>query len=302
VTAGGAVTGGGGALRVRGGAGGGGADRETGGVGAAGADFETGGTAGAGGADLGTGGADGGSMFCCESVGVGIVAAIVGDTGGGGTEPLEGLITPISVGARRFFGGEGAAGIGRMAMGGISFGADTSVRSETIWSTEIGIALDSGSETSVCSETAGATGSGTGGRWAAINRRWRAWVASSISSRTTRNMVRRTAAVLTPGAGLESVTRQRPRIATERSRSRIANRPSVPTASSLVAGRISEPSEAKAANFSTNSSTDVQRVATWIRGPRAWAASARGSSCAGSEEGCGSGRATVRLSTILALC
>ena len=82
-------------------------------------------------------------------------------------------------------------------------------------------------------------------------------------------MVRRTAGPFAlVGAGLASVTRQRPRIATERSRSRIANRPSVPTARSPEAGSTSAPSDAKVANFSTNSSIDVQRVATWISGPR----------------------------------
>jgi hypothetical protein len=39
-------------------------------------------------------------------------------------------------------------------------------------------------------------------------------------------------------------------------------RPCVPTGSGLAAGSTSEPSHAKAANLSTNSSTVAQRVAT----------------------------------------
>ena len=66
------------------------------------------------------------------------------------------------------------------------------------------------------------------------------------------------------GVGFASVTRQRPRIATDWSRNRTTNRPCVPTGSAAAAGSTSDPSQANAANFSTNSSSVAQRVATWM--------------------------------------
>ncbi len=66
------------------------------------------------------------------------------------------------------------------------------------------------------------------------------------------------------GVCFASVTRQRPRIATVLSRSRTTNFPCVPTGSAVAAGKTSEPSQANAANRSTNSSSVAQRVATWM--------------------------------------
>ena len=66
------------------------------------------------------------------------------------------------------------------------------------------------------------------------------------------------------GVCFASVTRQRPRIATVLSRSRTTNFPCVPTGSAVAAGSTSEPSQANAANRSTNSSSVAQRVATWM--------------------------------------
>ncbi len=88
---------------------------------------------------------------------------------------------------------------------------------------------------------------------------------SSISSNATRIMTRFTAGLreLT-GVGFASVTRQRPRIATVWSFSRTTKRPCVPTGSAVAAGSTSDPSQAKVANFSTNSSSVAQRVATWM--------------------------------------
>ena len=102
----------------------------------------------------------------------------------------------------------------------------------------------------------------TGSLDAASKRAWTARLASSISRSATRSIVRRAPPAVLPGAGLASVTRQWPRIATERSRSSTAKRPSVPTASSPEAGRTRAPSNAKRANFSTKSSSDTHRVAT----------------------------------------
>ncbi len=127
-----------------------------------------------------------------------------------------------------------------------------------------------GGETTVCSESAGGIGIGTGARRRASSRRCMAALSSSISRSSTRSSVGRgppPAGV--DGPGRAPVTRQRPRIATDWSRRRMANRPSVPIGSSPDAGSTSAPSDARPANLSTNSSREPQRVLTWISGPRA---------------------------------
>ena len=66
------------------------------------------------------------------------------------------------------------------------------------------------------------------------------------------------------GVCFASVTRQRPRIATDLVAQQDDESPLRADGSALAAGSTSEPSQANAANLSTNSSSVAQRVATWM--------------------------------------
>jgi hypothetical protein len=155
-----------------------------------------------------------------------------GGTGAGGGAPVPGaagcfaeigaMPTPIIVrlrlirgaGGGAFAGAIGGAGAGATGAGG---GAAATGGATTGGGAPVpGAVPPRAGSICVVSDGSGGTGSGTGALRSAISRLWTARLASSISSNATRIMTRLTAGLreLT-GVGFASVTRQRPRIATD---------------------------------------------------------------------------------------